>query len=238
MTPIPAIDIIDGKCVRLTRGDYAQVTVYNEDPLENARRFEDAGLTRLHLVDLDGARAGQVKNWKTLERIAGKTSLQVDFSGGLGSEEQVAIAFNSGATWAAVGSKAVTEEAGFLNWITTFGPGRFLLGADVRDRQIVIRGWTETTTLGVEELIARYRPLGLAGYFCTDVGKDGMMQGPALDLYQSILEKEPGLPLIASGGIRSLEDLDQLQALGCQGAIIGKAIYEGRIRPEELTRYC
>ena len=234
---IPAIDIIEGKCVRLTRGDFNQQKIYNEDPLEVALRFQDAGLTRLHLVDLDGARTGAVKNWKVLERIAGKTRLKVDFSGGISSLEYVAVAFNSGATWVAAGSIAVKDEEQFTGWLLSYGPEKFMIGADVKDDQIAIRGWTETVPLSVFSLVERYRTKGVKQFFCTDVNKDGLLQGPSISLYQRILNEHPSIDLIASGGISSIKDLEELREAGCHGAIVGKAIYENRITLNELKKF-
>lgn len=237
MTIIPAIDIIDGKCVRLTKGDYAEKTVYNEDPLEVALQFEDAGLKRLHLVDLDGAKAGSVKNWKVLEKIAGKTKLGIDFSGGISTQKDVEITFNSGATYAAVGSIAVKDEFTFSGWLLAFGADKFIIGADTKKGKVVIRGWTESTTLTVSDLIGRYKIKGVKQFFCTDVEKDGMLQGTAIDLYKKILNQHPSIDLIASGGISDVAELDALRQAGCDGAIIGKAIYENRITLADLKRF-
>ena len=237
MTIIPAIDIIDGKCVRLTKGDYSQQTTYNEDPLEVAQQFEDAGLQRLHLVDLDGAKAGEVKNWKILEKIAGKTNLLVDFSGGISTLKNVEIAFGSGAAFAAIGSMAVKDEFTLSGWLMAFGADKFIIGADVKDEIIVIRGWTETTKITVFELIEKYKLKGVKDFFCTDVNKDGLLQGPATDLYKKILNQQPSINLIASGGVTSLEELEDLRQAGCKGAIIGKAIYENRIALSDLKRF-
>ncbi len=237
MTIIPAIDIIDGKCVRLTKGDYSQKTIYNEDPLEVALQFEDVGLKRLHLVDLDGAKAGKVKNWKVLEKIAGKTKLVIDFSGGISSQKNVEIAFDSGATYAAVGSITVKDEFTFSGWLLAFGAGRFIIGADVKDEIIVIKGWTEKTTITVFELIEKYKTKGVKKFFCTDVNKDGLLQGPATDLYKKIMNEHPSIDLIASGGITTTKEIEELREAGCSGAIIGKAIYENRISLNGLKRF-
>ena len=237
MTIIPAIDIIDGKCVRLTKGDYSQKTIYNEDPLEVALQFEDAGLKRLHLVDLDGAKSGEVKNWKVLEKIAGKTKLVIDFSGGISTQKNVEIAFDSGATYASIGSIAVKDEFTFSGWLLAFGPGRFIIGADVKDEIIVIKGWTEKTTVTVFDLIEKYKTKGVKKFFCTDVNKDGLLQGPAIDLYKKILNEHPSIDLIASGGVTTLKEIEELRETGCHGAIIGKAIYENRISLNELKRF-
>lgn len=237
MTIIPAIDIIDGKCVRLTKGDYSQKTIYNEDPLEVALQFEDAGLKRLHLVDLDGAKAGEVKNWKVLEKIAGKTKLVIDFSGGISTQKNLEIAFDSGATYASIGSIAVKDEFTFSGWLLAFGPGRFIIGADVKDEIIVIKGWTEKTTVTVFELIEKYKIKGVKKFFCTDVNKDGLLQGPATDLYTKIMNEHPSIDLIASGGITTTTEIEELREAGCSGAIIGKAIYENRISLNDLKRF-
>lgn len=234
MEIIPAIDIIDGKCVRLTQGDYAQKKIYNEHPLEVAKEFEGAGLQRLHLVDLDGAKAGQVKNWKVLETIAGKTSLIIDFGGGIKKEEDVKIVLNSGAALATVGSIAVKDEKELVRWFNIFGAEKFLLGADVKDEKIAIGGWLETTNIWIYDFIEKYIQHGITQLFCTDVSKDGKLEGPATELYKSITSKFPELHFIASGGVSNIADLHALEQAGCKGAIVGKAIYEGRIRIEEL----
>ncbi|WP_262915152.1 1-(5-phosphoribosyl)-5-[(5-phosphoribosylamino)methylideneamino]imidazole-4-carboxamide isomerase [Niabella ginsengisoli] len=184
MQIIPAIDIIDGKCVRLSKGDYQQKKIYNEHPLEVAKGFEGAGLQRLHLVDLDGAKAGEVKNWKVLEQIAGKTNLKIDFSGGISNNESVAITFNSGATYAAIGSVAVKNEGLLLQWFMTYGVEKFILGADVLDEKIQIKGWTEATDINIIDFIKNYSQKGVQQFFCTDISKDGLLQGSANDLYK------------------------------------------------------
>ena len=237
MTIIPAIDIIDGKCVRLTKGDYSQKTIYNEDPLEVALQFEDAGLKRLHLVDLDGAKAGAVKNWKVLEKIALKTKLVIDFSGGISTQKNLEITFDSGATYASIGSIAVKNEFTFSGWLLAFGAGRFIIGADVKDETIVIKGWTEKTTITVFELIEKYKTKGVKKFFCTDVNKDGLLQGPATDLYKKIMNEHPSIDLIASGGITTTKEIEELIEAGCRGAIIGKAIYENRISLTDLKKF-
>ncbi|MFT3702283.1 MAG: 1-(5-phosphoribosyl)-5-[(5-phosphoribosylamino)methylideneamino]imidazole-4-carboxamide isomerase [Agriterribacter sp.] len=234
MEIIPAIDIIDGKCVRLTQGDYAQKKIYNERPLEVAKQFEDAGLKRLHLVDLDGAKAGEVKNWKVLEAIAGKTSLLIDFGGGLKKEKDVQIVFDSGAALATVGSIAVKDEEELVRWFGIFGAGKFLLGADVKDEKIAIGGWIETTDIWIYDFIEKYINHGIQQLFCTDVSKDGKLEGPATALYKNIIEKFPKLHFIASGGVSNKDDLYELRDAGCKGAIVGKAIYEGRVQISDL----
>ena len=234
MEIIPAIDIIDGKCVRLTQGDYAQKKVYNEHPLEVAMAFEDAGLRRLHLVDLDGAKAGAVKNWKVLETLASRTGLVIDFGGGIKTAADVDIVFNSGAALATVGSIAVKNGELFVSWLQEYGAERFLLGADVKNEKIAVGGWLETTDRWIYDFIREYLDKGVQQIFCTDVSKDGLLQGPALDLYRNIMGKFPELHFIASGGVSGIDDVRRLEEVGCKGVIIGKAIYEGRIKLSEL----
>ncbi len=233
---IPAIDIIDGKCVRLTKGDYDQKKIYNENPVEVAKQFEDAGLKRLHLVDLDGAKEGRVRNWKVLESIAGKTSLVIDFGGGIKTEKDVTIVFDSGAALATVGSVAVKNEMDFLNWITIFGPDNFFLGADVKNEKIAVNAWSETTEIWVYDFIQKYMEHGIKQIFCTDTSKDGMLEGPSIDLYKTIVQQFPALHFIASGGVSSMKDLEELKKIGCRGVIVGKAIYENRISLNDLKK--
>jgi phosphoribosylformimino-5-aminoimidazole carboxamide ribotide isomerase len=237
MQIIPAIDIIDGKCVRLTQGDYGQKTIYNENPLEVAKEFEAAGLNRLHLVDLDGAKAGAVKNWKVLETIAGNTSLLIDFGGGIKKEEDVKIVFSSGAALATIGSLAVKNELLFIEWLQKFGAHKFLLGADVKEEKIAVGGWLETTDLDIYDFIGKYFAEGIQQLFCTDVSKDGKLEGPSIELYTKIITQFPQLHFIASGGVSSVADLEELEKIGCAGAIVGKAIYENRITLDELKRF-
>jgi phosphoribosylformimino-5-aminoimidazole carboxamide ribotide isomerase len=237
MEIIPAIDIIDGKCVRLTQGDYEQKKIYNEHPLEVAKQFEDAGLQRLHLVDLDGAKAGAVKNWKVLEAIAGKTSMVIDFGGGIKTEKDITIVFESGAALATIGSLAVKEEATFTRWLQQYGANKFLLGADVKDEKIAVGGWLETTGLWIYDFIETYIQKGVQQLFCTDVSKDGKLEGPSTELYKTIIAKFPALHFIASGGVSNLRDLEELRDAGCKGAIVGKAIYENRISLKELKTF-
>ena len=237
MDIIPAIDIIEGKCVRLTQGDYEQQTIYNERPLEVAKAFEGAGLRRLHLVDLDGAKSRRVKNWKVLELLAGQTSLSIDFGGGITTGNDLDIVLNSGAMFATIGSLAVKEEALFTDWIGTYGEDKFLLGADVLDEQIVVSGWLEKTQIGIIDFIGKYMAKKLTRIFCTDVSRDGLLEGAAVDLYRKILARFPTLLLIASGGVRGMEDITALKELGCGGVIIGKAIYEGRVTLDELSKF-
>lgn len=235
MQIIPAIDIIDGKCVRLTQGDYGQKTIYNENPLEVAKQFEDAGLQRLHLVDLDGAKAGAVKNWKVLESIAGNTSMVIDFGGGVKREEDVRIILSSGAALVTIGSLAVKNERLFVQWLQQFGADKFLLGADVKNEKIAVGGWLETTDILIYDFIEQYTTHGITQLFCTDVSKDGKLEGPSVALYQHILTRFPALHFIASGGVSSMDDLYALQEIGCAGAIVGKAIYENKISIQDLT---
>ena len=237
MQIIPAIDIIDGKCVRLTKGDFSQKKVYNENSLEVALQFQDAGLERVHLVDLDGARQGSVKNWKVLEKLASKTSLQNDFGGGIKTDEDLTIIFNSGAKWATVGSLAVKDEKLFKSWLTSYGVEKFMLGADVKDGKLAISGWAEQTTVPVLDFISTYESLGMRQIFCTDISKDGLLEGPSLELYTTIVQRFPSLFFIASGGVSSINDLHELKAVGCRAAIVGKAIYENKIRLKELEAF-
>jgi phosphoribosylformimino-5-aminoimidazole carboxamide ribotide isomerase len=238
MEIIPAIDIIEGKCVRLTQGDYGKKKIYNERPLEVAFAFRDAGLRRLHLVDLDGAKAGAIRNWKVLESIAGKTDLIIDFGGGIKTAADVDIVFNSGAALATVGSIAVKDAPLFSDWLQRYGVDRFLLGADVRGEKIAVGGWQETTDRWVYDFIADYVAKGVRQIFCTDVGKDGLLRGPSLELYRNIVAKFPDLHFIASGGVSGPDDVRRLTDIGCKGVIIGKAIYEGYIKLEEISRLC
>ena len=237
MQIIPAIDIIDGKCVRLRQGDYEQKTVYNEKPYEVAKQFEDAGLKRLHLVDLDGAKAGAIKNWKVLETLASKTNLVIDFGGGVASAKDVEIILESGGRLVTVGSIAVTNDEVFTTWLRSFGAELFFLGADVRDEKIAIKGWTQLTETWIYDHLEKYRELGVHNVFCTDISRDGLLQGPSTALYKKILEKLPDVNLTASGGVSSLQDLEELKAAGCTGVIIGKAIYEGKISLADLSLF-
>jgi phosphoribosylformimino-5-aminoimidazole carboxamide ribotide isomerase len=237
MQIIPAIDLIDGQCVRLTKGDYAAVKVYYRNPVEAAQLFEDAGLTRLHLVDLDGAKAGAVKNLRVLEAIASQTRLQVDFSGGIKSGELLRDVFNAGAAFAAVGSVAVKDRALFAEWLQQYGAERFIVGADVLDGKLKISGWLEDTEIRLDDFLTDMWELGVQQFFCTDIAKDGVMAGPSITLYQHLLQTFAGLQLIASGGVTTLQDVEALQAIGCSGAIIGKAIYEKTILLEELVKF-
>ena len=237
MQIIPAIDIIEGKCVRLTEGDYAQKKIYNEDPLEVAKAFEGIGLMRLHLVDLDGAKAGQVVNWKVLEKIANNTELKIDFGGGIKTEATLKTVLDTGATYATIGSLAVKNELLFQEWIARFGAKVFMLGADVFEEKIAIGGWLEKTEISVFDFMKSYIDKGVKQIFCTDIKKDGKLQGPSIELYQKIIEQFPNLQLIASGGVSSLDDLIKLEEIGCSAAIVGKAIYENKITISELANF-
>lgn len=237
MRIIPAIDIIEGKAVRLSQGDYTKKTIYNGDPLEVAKSFEGAGLKFLHLVDLDGAKAGEIINWRVLEKIASKTSLKVDFGGGVKTNEAAQIAFDCGARQITGGSIAVKDPATFEEWITAYGSGKIILGADCKDEKIATHGWTETSDLWAVDFIRDYRDKGIEYVICTDISKDGMLEGPSFELYKRILGEVEGIKLIASGGVSSIDDLFRLSDLGLEGAIVGKAIYEGKIKLEELTRF-
>ena len=237
MQIIPAIDIIEGKCVRLTEGDYTQKKIYNEDPLEVAKQFEGVGLIRLHLVDLDGAKAGAVVNWKVLEKIANKTGLIIDFGGGIKTEVTLKTVLDTGATYATIGSLAVKESATFEEWIERFGAQIFMLGADVYEEKIAVGGWLEKTEIDVFDFIGSYMDKGVTQIFCTDIQKDGKLEGPSIELYQKILQQYPTLQLIASGGVSQLKDLEELRRIGCSGAIVGKAIYENKISLLELSSF-
>lgn len=237
MEIIPAIDIIDGKCVRLTQGDYQQKKIYNENPLEVAKNFEDHGIRRLHLVDLDGAKQKHIVNHKTLAAIASQTNLQIDFGGGVKTEEDLKAAFDAGAAQVTGGSIAVKEPETFLRWIHTYGNEKIILGADARDRQVAISGWQEQVTTNVVDFIQDYQQKGVKYVICTDVAKDGLLQGPSAQLYEEILKITPEIRLIASGGVTSFQDLIMLRDLGVYGAIVGKALYEGRIKLTELQEF-
>lgn len=229
--------MIDGKCVRLTQGDYGKKTIYNENPLEVALEFEDAGLKRLHLVDLDGAKAKKVINWKVLEKIASKTSLHIDFGGGVQSEDDINIVFESGAKQVTGGSVAVKQPALFEHWLEVFGGDRIILGADAKNEKVAVSGWEEGTQLWVYDFVEKYVEKGIKYAISTDVAKDGLLQGPSFDLYKNLQDKCPDLQIIASGGVSGIEDVEKLAEMNIYGVIIGKAIYEGRIKLAELTRF-
>jgi len=234
MRIIPAIDLIDGKCVRLTKGDYSTQKTYSENPLEVAKSFEGAGIEYLHLVDLDGAKSKHIVNHKVLEQIATKTNLKIDFGGGLKSDEDLKIAFESGAQQITGGSIAVNQPEKFESWIKTYGSERIILGADCKNEKIAINGWHEESDLEVTSFIQSFEEKNIKYVICTDISKDGMLQGPAFDLYAEILQTTPSIKLIASGGISNMDDFPRLKEIGCEGVILGKAIYENRISLKEL----
>ncbi|TWW00876.1 1-(5-phosphoribosyl)-5-[(5-phosphoribosylamino)methylideneamino]imidazole-4-carboxamide isomerase [Chitinophaga pinensis] len=236
-TVIPAIDIIDGKCVRLTQGDYAQKKVYNEHPLEVAKAFESIGVRRLHLVDLDGAKKGAVVNWKVLEAIAGKTNLVIDFGGGIKTEDDLRIVYENGAALATIGSIAVKDPALFSGWVKKYGADKIFLGADVKEEKIAVGGWLETTELSVFDFLEENVKQGVQHIFCTDIAKDGLLQGPSVALYEKILQRFPQIDFVASGGVSTMADVHALAEAGCSGVIVGKAIYEERISMKELTDF-
>ncbi len=234
---IPAIDIIDGKCVRLTQGDYARQRTYRNDPAEVAREFEDHGLTRLHVVDLDGARSNHVVNARCIERIAAQTRLTIDFGGGIKTDDDLALAFNAGAAMVTVGSLAVTSPATLVRWAEQFGAARFIIGADVKNELISINGWKEEDGQKLLPFIADYVARGFSKVLCTDISRDGMLQGPSVSLYRKVLDAQPSLHLIASGGVSSMQDIDALAEAGVPAVVFGKAIYEGRITLKDLEKY-
>ncbi|WP_333809848.1 1-(5-phosphoribosyl)-5-[(5-phosphoribosylamino)methylideneamino]imidazole-4-carboxamide isomerase [Flavobacterium sp.] len=237
MRIIPAIDIIEGKCVRLSKGDYETKKIYNENPLEVAKSFEAHGIQYLHLVDLDGAKSSRIVNYKVLEQIASKTSLKIDFGGGLKSDADLKIAFENGANQITGGSIAIKQPEVFKNWIQQYGADKIILGADAMNEKIAISGWLEESKEEVIPFIQSYQQEGIQYVICTDISKDGMLEGPSFDLYQRILEQTKDLKIIASGGISTFDELPKLAKLGCEGTIIGKAIYEGRITLKQLENY-
>lgn len=237
MRIIPAIDLIDGKCVRLEKGDFGKKTVYRNDPLEVAKEFEDHGIEFLHLVDLDGAKAGKVVNYRILEKIAAQTGLVIDFGGGIRSEEDVEIAIDSGAEQVVIGSMAFRNVPEFFGIMESFGEENIILGADARKGKIAVGGWQETTDMEVKKVVREYHESRVIYVLCTDIDRDGMMEGPATELYASILEEVPTICLIASGGIRNLDDVEEMARIGCEGVIIGKAIYENAITLKDLEKF-
>lgn len=231
---IPAIDLIDGKCVRLSQGDFARKKVYNENPLEAAKQFENAGLRRLHIVDLDGAKNGKVTNLKVLETIAGNTELTIDFGGGIKTDRDIQSVFDAGAAMASIGSVAVKEAEKFFAWLEKYGGEQILLGADVKDEKLAINGWQTSTEIEIVPFLKDYFRRGATQAFVTDISKDGLLSGSANELYAKIIDEIPAIRLIASGGVSSVADIEELEKIGCTGVIIGKAIYEGRIKLEEI----
>ena len=237
MRIIPAIDIIEGNCVRLTKGDFNTKKIYNENPLEVAKEFEDNGIQHLHLVDLDGAKSKRIVNYKVLELIAAKTNLKIDFGGGLKSDNDLKIAFESGASQITGGSIAIQKPKLFKSWIQKYGGDKIILGADCINRKIATNGWLQTSELDILELIQEYEKQGIKTVICTDISKDGMLSGPSTELYKELISNT-NIQLIASGGVANMQDLHDLSAIGCEGAIVGKAIYEGNITLKELRRLC
>ncbi|WP_299311337.1 1-(5-phosphoribosyl)-5-[(5-phosphoribosylamino)methylideneamino]imidazole-4-carboxamide isomerase [uncultured Aquimarina sp.] len=237
MRIIPAIDIIDGKCVRLSKGDYDTKKVYNENPLEVAKEFEAHGIQYLHLVDLDGAKSKHIVNHKVLDQIASKTSLKIDFGGGLKTDEDLKIAFNSGANQVTGGSIAVKDPDVFRSWLEKFGNNKIILGADAHNEKIAVSGWLEESDEELIPFVKEYQKEGVSYVICTDISKDGMLEGPSFDLYKKMLKEIEGIKLIASGGISIFDELPKLAQLGCEGTIIGKAIYENRISLKQLENY-
>lgn len=234
---IPAIDLIDGKCVRLSQGDYDQKTIYNENPLEVAKEFENHGIRRLHLVDLDGAKAGRIINHKVLETISSKTNLIIDFGGGLKTTDDLNIAFNSGAQMVTGGSIAVKNPQEFEGWIKKYGADKIILGADAKDGKIAVSGWLETSKLDLFDFLKDYITKGISKTICTDISKDGMLQGPSLELYKDIMSQFPNLYLVASGGVSCMDDIIALEENKIPAVIFGKAIYEGRIKLKDLEQF-
>ena len=234
---IPAIDLIDGKCVRLTQGDYSQKKIYNENPIEVAKMFQDAGISRLHLVDLDGAKAQHIVNYIVLERITSKTDLIVDFGGGLKSDDDLRIAFECGASMVTGGSIAVKNHEIFTGWIEKYGSEKIMLGADVKNMKIAVSGWMEDTDIELIPFLETYQKRGISKIICTDISKDGMLEGPSIELYRDIIRKLPDVFLIASGGVSSIADIEILHDCGVPAVIFGKAIYEGKIKLKDLSRF-
>lgn len=234
---VPAIDMIEGKCVRLTQGDYDTQKIYNESPLEVAKQFQDAGVTRLHMVDLDGAKAGHIVNYRMLEKVASHTDLSIDFGGGLKSDDDLHIAFDCGAQMVTGGSIAVKNPDLFLSWITRYGSERIILGADAKEKKIAISGWKEGTAIDLIPFIKDYQSKGISKVICTDIARDGMLQGPAVKLYQEMQQEMPGLYVIASGGVSSMGDIERLEEANFPAVIFGKAIYEGRISLKEIETF-
>lgn len=234
---IPAIDIIEGKCVRLSQGDYNQKTVYNASPLEVAKSYEDHGVQHLHLVDLDGAKSAHVVNWKVLEQIATHTRLKIDFGGGVKSDEDIKTVFECGANQVTAGSIAVKSPETVYNWISQYGADKLILGADAKDKKIAINGWKEETSVALDTFLADYLDKGLSHVICTDIAKDGMMGGAAIELYQELIALFPTIKLIASGGVHDMNEVYRLEESGLYGVIIGKAIYEGAISLKEIEQF-
>lgn len=237
MILIPAIDIIDGRCVRLQQGDFARTTVYDANPVELAQQFEDAGCTRLHVVDLDGARQGRVVNCATIERVAARTSLVLDVGGGIRTRDDVARVFASGARYATIGSIAVQNSTECLSWCAEWGRDAFILGVDVCNGTVAIRGWEERTALTADELLAAYSAIGLTRAMCTDISRDGMLQGTSVEWYAALRQRHPAMRIIASGGVGSLADIQRVQRTGVCGVVVGRALYEGTLSLQEVAEW-
>ena len=236
ITIIPATDLIDGQCVRLTQGDYASRKTYYRDPLDAALRFEQAGIRRLHMVDLDGAKASEPRNLRVLERVATRTSLEVQYGGGIKSREALDSVFNAGARRAICGSIAVRHPELFAQWLTEFGPERLILGADIRDGKVAVQGWLETASTSAAELVETFLPQGVTQVICTDISRDGMLCGPSVEFYAALQQQFPTVEITVSGGISSMEDIRRLDRMGLKSVIVGKALYEGRITIQELEQ--
>jgi len=234
---IPAIDIIDGKCVRLSQGDFSRKTIYNENPVEVAKEFETAGIKRLHLVDLDGAKKGKITNIDILEKIASQTQLTIDFGGGIKTDEDVASVYDAGAKIITLGSLAFYKPEKAYEWQSIYGAEKILIGADVKDKMISVNGWKDETEVTIMDFIIQYITKGFYNFFCTDIAKDGLLQGPSIELYSEIIQSFSNVNLIASGGVSKIEDIDELQRIGCTAVIIGKALYEGNITLKDLEKY-
>ena len=234
---IPAIDLIDGKCVRLSQGDYNSKRVYDENPVEIAKEFEANGIRRLHVVDLDGAASNHVVNYRTLDKIASQTSLVIDFGGGIKSDEDVIIAFDNGAQMITIGSIAIKKPSLFEKWLNQYGTEKIILGADVKDNRISINGWKENSEMCLNEFLNGYTEKGVTKVLCTDISKDGMLKGPSIELYKGIIENYPEMHLIASGGVSSIDDIYQLEEAGIPAVVFGKALYEGRISLKDLIPF-
>lgn len=237
MRIIPAIDLIDGKCVRLVKGDYDQKTIYHDDPVDMAKKFEDHGVKYLHLVDLDGAKAGRIVNHRVLDAIAGQTSLTIDFGGGIRAKEDVDTVFDYGGDQAVIGSLAFREPVLFWEIMEEWGSEKIVLGADARNGKIAVGGWTEDTGIDLDDVMKEYEERGVKYFLCTDIDKDGMMEGPSFELYKKLLKNHPDIALIASGGIRHWQDVEEVEKLGCESVIIGKAIYENKITLKEIENH-
>ncbi len=234
---IPAIDLIDGKFVRLSQGNYDAKTIYNENPVEVAKVFESIGIKRLHVVDLDGAKAGKIINIKTLEQISSATNLEIDFGGGVKSESDIEMILNAGAKYVTIGSMAVKQEEVAVQWLNKYGFEKFFLGIDVKGEFVATNGWLETSTKTLYDVLDFYKGIGFNYFFCTDISKDGMLQGISEELYSKVISKYEDINLVASGGVSSIKDVDAAKQIGCSGAIVGKAIYENRITNEELKSF-